>query len=108
VEASVRDYVVAVARATRQHPEIDLGASPRASLALYWAAQAWAAIQGRDFVLPDDIKFMAPHVLTHRLMISPQAQLRGRQPQELVADIVEAVPVPVERFRFGKIAGWLC
>jgi MoxR-like ATPase len=96
VEASVRDYVVAVARATRQHPEIDLGASPRASLALYWSAQAWAAIDGRDFVLPDDVKFMAPHVLTHRLMISPQAQLRGRQPQELVADIVAAVPVPVE------------
>ncbi|HLE15614.1 MAG TPA: MoxR family ATPase [Anaerolineales bacterium] len=96
VEASVRDYVVEVARATRQHPEIDLGASPRASLALYWASQAWAAIQGRDFVLPDDVKFMAPHVLTHRLMISPQAQLRGRQPQELVADIVAAVPVPVE------------
>ena len=96
VEASVRDYIVSVARATRQHPEIELGASPRASLALYWASQAWAAINGRDFVLPDDVKFMAPHVLTHRLMISPQAQLRGRLPQELVADIVEAVPVPVE------------
>lgn len=96
VEASVRDYIVSVSRATRQHPEIELGASPRATLALYWAAQAWAAIQGRDFVLPDDVKFMAPHVLTHRLMISPQAQLRGRLPQELVADIVEVVPVPVE------------
>lgn len=96
VEESVRDYVVRVARATRQHPEIDLGASPRATLALYGSAQAWAAIHGRDFVLPDDVKFMAPHVLTHRLMISPQAQLRGRQPQELVADIVEAMPVPVE------------
>jgi MoxR-like ATPase len=96
VEISVRDYVVAVARATRDHPEIDLGASPRATLALYWAAQAWAGIQGREYVLPDDVKFLAPHVLTHRLMISPQAQLRGRQPEELVADIVEAVPVPVE------------
>jgi MoxR-like ATPase len=96
VEESVRDYIVRVARATRDHPEIELGASPRASLALYWAAQAWAAIQGRDFVLPDDAKFMAPHVLTHRLIISPQAQLRGRLPQELVADIVDAVPVPVE------------
>jgi MoxR-like ATPase len=63
---------------------------------LYWAAQAWAALAGRDFVLPDDVKFMAPHVLTHRLMISPQAQLRGRRPEELVADIVAAVPVPVE------------
>ena len=96
VEESVRDYIVRVARATREHPEIELGASPRASLALYWAAQAWAAIHGRDFVLPDDAKFMAPHVLTHRLIISPQAQLRGRLPQELVADIVDAVPVPVE------------
>jgi MoxR-like ATPase len=96
MEATVRDYIVRIARATRTHPEIELGASPRAALALYWSAQAWAAIQGRAFVLPDDIKFMAPHVLTHRLMISPQAQLRGRQPEELVADIVAAVPVPVE------------
>ena len=96
VEESVRDYIVRVARATRDHPEIELGASPRATLALYWSSQAWAGIDGRDFVLPDDVKFMAPHVLTHRLMISPQAQLRGRQPQELVADIVDAVPVPVE------------
>lgn len=96
VEESVRDYIVRVARGTREHPEIELGASPRATLALYWSSQAWAGIRGRDFVLPDDIKFMAPYVLTHRLMISPQAQLRGREPQELVADIVDAVPVPVE------------
>jgi MoxR-like ATPase len=96
VEASVRDYVVRISRATRQHNEIQLGASPRATLALYQAAQAWAAIQGREYVLPDDVKHMAPHVLTHRLMISPQAQLRGRQPSELVADIVDSVPVPVE------------
>ena len=96
VEETVRDYVVRVARATRKHDEIMLGASPRATLALYQAARAWAAIQGREYVLPDDVKTMAPHVLTHRLMISPQAQLRGRQPSELVADIVDSVPVPVE------------
>jgi MoxR-like ATPase len=96
VEASVRDYLVRVARGTREHHDIDLGASPRATLALYGAAQAWAAIQARDYVLPDDVKEMAPHVLTHRLMIAPQSQLRGRQPSELVADIVDAVPVPVE------------
>jgi MoxR-like ATPase len=96
VETTVRDYIVAVARATRDHPEIELGASPRATLALYASSQAWAAIHDREFVLPDDVKFMAPYVLTHRLMISPQAQLRGRQPQELIADIVNAVPVPVE------------
>ena len=96
VEETVRDYIVRVSRATRKHAEIELGASPRATLALYWSSQAWAGILGRDFVLPDYVKFMAPCVLTHRLMISPQAQLRGREPQELVADIVDAVPVPVE------------
>ncbi len=96
VEESVRDYIVRIARFTRTHQEIELGASPRATLALYQSSQAWAAIQGRDYVLPDDVKLMAPHVLTHRLMISPQAQLRGRKPQELVAGIVDTVPVPVE------------
>jgi MoxR-like ATPase len=96
VEESVRNYIVQVARATRTHNEIELGASPRATLSLYQSAQAWAAVQGREFVLPDDVKAMAPHVLTHRLMISPQAQLRGRQPEELVAAIVDTVPVPVE------------
>jgi MoxR-like ATPase len=96
VEDSLRDYIVRIARATREHNEIQLGASPRATLALYHSSQAWAAIQGRDFVLPDDIKFIAPHVLTHRLMVSPQAQLRGRQPDQLVSDIVESVSVPVE------------
>ena len=96
VEDSVRDYIVRIARATRDHNEIQLGASPRATMALYHSAQAWAAIQGRDFVLPDDIKYMAPHVLTHRLMVSPQAQLRGRQPSQLVTDIVDSISVPVE------------
>jgi MoxR-like ATPase len=96
VEASVRDYVVRVARETREHPEIELGASPRATLALYQAAQAWAAIQSRNYVIPDDVKDVAPAVLTHRLMIAPQAQLRGRRPGELIADIVDSVPVPVE------------
>jgi len=96
VEESVREYLVQVVRATREHAEIELGASPRAALALYQASQAWAAVHGRDFVLPDDIKDLAPEVLTHRLIISPQAQLRGREPQELVAGIVDSIPVPVE------------
>jgi MoxR-like ATPase len=96
VEDSVRSYVVDVARATREHHEISLGASPRATLSLYQASQAWAAVRGREYILPDDVKKLAPAVLTHRLIISPQAQLRGRQPEELVADIVDSVPVPVE------------
>jgi MoxR-like ATPase len=96
VEASLRDYIVHIAHATRKNPEIELGASPRASLSLYQAAQAWAAIQGRDYVIPDDVKHIAPQVLTHRMMLSPQAQLRGRKPEELVLGVVETVPVPVE------------
>jgi MoxR-like ATPase len=96
VEESVRDYIVRIAHATRANPEIQLGASPRAALALYGAAQAWAAIHGRGYVLPDDIKTVAPPVLCHRMVISPQAQLRGRAASELIADIVTAVPVPVE------------
>jgi MoxR-like ATPase len=96
VETSVRDYIVNIARATRQNQDIQLGASPRATLSLFQTSQAWAAIQGRDFVLPDDIKFVAPHVLSHRLILSAQAQLRGRTTNELIDDIISAVPVPVE------------
>lgn len=92
----VQNYIVAVARRTRAHHEIDLGASPRATLVLYRTAQAWAAIHGRDFVLPDDVKFLAPYVLTHRIQINPQTRLRGRRPEDVVSDIVDTVPVPVE------------
>jgi MoxR-like ATPase len=97
VEDSIRSYVLDITRATRVRAEIELGASPRASLGLYQTSQAWAAIQGRDYVIPDDVKKAAPYVLTHRLIISPQAQLRGRDPSELIRDIVSEVPVPVEK-----------
>jgi MoxR-like ATPase len=93
---SIREYIVRVARATRDHHEIELGASPRATMGLYQASQAWAAIQDRDYVIPDDVKKVAPFILTHRLMIAPQAQLRGRNMEELISDIVDGVPVPVE------------
>jgi len=96
VESSVRDYMIRISDATRSNREIQLGASPRATLALYQTSQAWAAIHNRDFVLPDDVKAMAPHVFNHRLIIAPQAQLRGRNTQELIRDIVVSVPVPVE------------
>ena len=96
VEDSIRDYIVRISRATRENSDIQLGASPRASLALYAASQAWAAIQNRQFVLPDDVKSVAPFILGHRIMISPQAQLRGRDTVQLIDDIVSSVPVPVE------------
>jgi MoxR-like ATPase len=96
VEASVRAYAVQVARATRVHPAVALGASPRGTMALYRTAQARAAIEGRDFVIPDDIKVLAPYVLTHRVIINSQTRLRGRTTEEVVMEVVDQVPVPVE------------
>jgi MoxR-like ATPase len=97
VEESVRDYVVKVVRATRAHAAVELGVSPRGTLALYKTAQALAALRDRQFVIPDDVKYLAPPVLTHRIIISPQTRLRGRRPEEVLAEIVETVPVPVEK-----------
>jgi MoxR-like ATPase len=96
VSPAVEGYVVEIVRATRTHPEIDLGASPRGSLGLYRAAQALAAIRGRGHVLPDDVKVMAPYVLPHRLMTTAQARLRERGAREIVAEILKSVPAPVE------------
>jgi len=95
VEDSVREYLVKVVRATRDHPAVDLGVSPRGSLALYRTCQARAAIQGRDYVLPDDVKAMTPTVLTHRIHINPQTRLRGRTPDEIVSEVVGEVATPV-------------
>jgi len=96
VEVTVRRYLVQVCRATRVHEDIALGASPRATMALYRTCQARAAIQGRSFVIPDDVKIMAPHVLIHRLMVNPQTRLRGRTAQDVIREVVDTVPVPVE------------
>ena len=96
VEQTVRGYILDITRSTRENTEIELGASPRATLALFQTSQAWAALQGRDYVLPDDVKKMAPQVLTHRLILAPQAQLRGRDSGVLLQDIIDVIPVPVE------------
>jgi len=96
MERSVREYLVNVIRKTREHPAVSLGASPRASLALFHASQALAAIRNRDYVLPDDVKYLAPYVLTHRLLLDPQVRLRGRTAADIVRQIVTEVPVPVE------------
>ncbi|GAB4321858.1 MAG: MoxR family ATPase [Dehalococcoidia bacterium] len=96
VDDAVRRYAVRIVRATRGDAAFELGASPRASLALFRTARARAALEGRDYVLPDDIKEMAPHVLPHRLILSTQARLRGRESGEVLREIVERVPVPIE------------
>lgn len=96
VETSVRNYIVNVCRATRRHEDIELGASPRATMALYQTCKARAAINEREFVIPDDVKIMAPYVLTHRLLVNPQTRLRGRNPEDIIRDVVDTVIVPVE------------
>jgi MoxR-like ATPase len=96
VEDSVRQYMVEVCRATRHHEDIELGASPRATLALYRTCQALAAVRGRNFVIPDDVKALIPAVLTHRLVVNPQTRLRGRTAENVIRDVVATVPVPVD------------
>jgi len=95
VEPVVRRYLVQIVRATREHPSLDLGASPRASLALFRAARALALIRGRPYLLPDDIKRLAPYVLPHRLILSSQTRLRGRDAAGVVDEVLHAVPAPV-------------
>ena len=96
VSDPVRRYLVDVVRATRASDDVQLGASPRASLALHRGAQALAALRGRDFVRPDDVKELAVPVLAHRLILAPEARLRGRSPAEVVRNAVAKVPAPVE------------
>jgi MoxR-like ATPase len=96
VDDSIRDYVTAITRATRYHEGIKLGASPRASLGLHLASQALAAIQGRKYVLPDDVKYLAVPALAHRLISKTEARLKGRSLESIINEIVSTVPVPVE------------
>ncbi|MGH2487337.1 MAG: AAA family ATPase [Ktedonobacterales bacterium] len=94
VEREVREYIVALVAATRQHQHIYLGASPRGSLALFHAAQAMAALKGRDYVTPDDVKGLVKPVLSHRLIIAPAARVRGTTPVAVLDDVMAVVPVP--------------
>jgi MoxR-like ATPase len=96
VEKSVSSYMLALCRNTRTAAGALLGVSPRGTLALYRASQARAAIQGRDFVLPDDVKQLAPYVLTHRIVVDGQSRLRGRKPENVMQDVLEKTPVPVD------------
>jgi MoxR-like ATPase len=93
---AVEGYLLSLVRATRGHEALDLGASPRAALALYRSAQARAALHGRDYALPDDIKALAPAVLGHRLLPAAQARLRGRGATAIVEQLLETLPTPVE------------
>ena len=94
VDPLVSSYIVDIARATREHADVYLGASPRGSLGLFRAGQAMAAIAGRDYVVPDDVKRLAESVLSHRVIVSPAARIRSVDTRAIVTDILDVVPVP--------------
>lgn len=98
VDESLRDYIVEIINATRQHPDLLLGASPRGSHALYRGSQAYAALKGRDFVLPDDIKKLAPAILSHRCLLHPESALRGRSIGKILQQILEEAPLEIGEF----------
>jgi MoxR-like ATPase len=93
VDDTLQDYIVALAEATRTHPDLALGVSPRGSLALLKTAQALAAIRGRDYVIPDDIKILVPLTLSHRIILKPEAELRGHTAYTILADVLEKTPL---------------
>ncbi|MEM7127378.1 MAG: MoxR family ATPase [Chloroflexota bacterium] len=93
VDDTLRDYVVALVQATRNHSDLALGASPRGSLGLYRSAQARAAVNGRDYVLPDDVQAVAPLALPHRCIVQPESALRNRTAEAIVAEILESTPL---------------
>lgn len=95
VDDTVRDYVVRLVQATRRHPDLMLGASPRGSLALYKTGQALAALRGRAYVLPDDIKLLAPLALAHRCIVRPESALRGRTAALIVQEILAETPLDI-------------
>ena len=93
----LKTYIVELATRTRNDPYIYLGASPRASIALMRAAQAYSLMKGRDFVMPDDIQYLAPFVFSHRIILKPEARYEGMQAQAILKEIIKRTPVPVER-----------
>ena len=95
VEESLSDYIVDIVSQTRTYPDVALGSSPRGSLSLFRASQAWAFYNGRDFVIPDDIKKMALPVLTHRLILRQEAKLKKIQPENILNVILTRTKVPV-------------
>lgn len=91
---AIKEYIVELTTATRNHPDVYLGVSPRGSLALYRTSQALAAIRRRDYVIPDDIKYLSEPTMAHRLIISPAARIKNVDPKEVIDDILSTVPVP--------------
>jgi MoxR-like ATPase len=102
VDDLIKQYAVAIVAETRDNDEISLGSSPRGSLALYRGAQAMALIRGREFVLPDDVKALAVPMISHRIIVSAAARMRGIHGRDVIASLVDRVPVPG-----AQASGWL-
>lgn len=99
VDDAVKEYIVDLVTVTRDHPDVYLGASPRGSLALFKAGRAWAALAGRDYVLPDDIKLLAEATLAHRLIVSPSARIKNVDAGQVIQDALQHTPVPGNRIK---------
>jgi MoxR-like ATPase len=97
VDETIKHFIIDITGKTRKHPSIYLGASPRASIALMKAAQAYAFITGRDYIIPDDIQFLAQYVLPHRIILRSEAKFEGKTAEEIVSDIIIRTTVPVQR-----------
>lgn len=97
VDPLIKEYIVDLVLATREHDDIYLGSSPRGSLGLYTASRAWAALQGRDFVKPDDVKDLAEPTLAHRVIVNPAARMKGIDSRDIIQEILSAVQVPGAR-----------
>jgi len=95
VDESLERYILSIVRATRSHPDVALGASPRGSLALYKTAQALAALRKRDYIIPDDVKRLVPLALAHRLIVKPESQLRGRTAEAILGEILERTELDI-------------
>ena len=94
VDGLVREYIVGLTEATRSHQDVALGASPRASLGMFRMARAYALVQNRDYVIPDDVQALAHGVMGHRIILSPAARMRRLQPREVIDRLLETVPIP--------------
>lgn len=97
MDETIKQYIVSIVNKTRQHSSVYLGVSPRGSIALMKAAKAYAFINGRNFVLPDDIQFLAPFVLSHRIILTSEAKFEGKTLEDIVYNILNQTPVPIER-----------
>ena len=95
VDPVLSNYIVRLTQATRTHDDVELGASPRATLGLYRCSQAFAAIRGREFVTPDDVKVLAPYALAHRTILTSQARLRGRTTADVIQELLSRLEVPI-------------